>query len=154
MKNNSMIKNNITINYFYNDVYFKKNGLIVDKLCPKCNSLIFDNKDFCECGFYLKGYKDNSFWSAILAAGGVLLILCTMSLVLLHIHKDKIFTNFKIDNDSFTSLSPINIQILSEVKKTKYYDYIQNAYTRHDNKSNLVILIKPYLWNTLKEKEK
>jgi len=127
MKNNSMIKNNITINYFYNDVYFKKNGLIVDKLCPKCNSLIFDNKDFCECGFYLKGYKDNSFWSAILAAGGVLLILCTMSLVLLHIHKDKIFTNFKIDN----VVSPLYHQLIYKFCQKLRKQNIMTIYKMH-----------------------
>lgn len=135
---------------YYEDIYFEKNGVIVDKVCPKCNKIIFKDKDFCDCGFYLKANKNNSLWSALVVISTVVLVGATVLLINLQNLKYNINSN----GLDFTALSPINIQVIASLKSTKYRGYIQNVYTRPDEDNKLIILIRPSLWNILGKAEK
>ncbi|OGH99421.1 MAG: hypothetical protein A2104_02415 [Candidatus Melainabacteria bacterium GWF2_32_7] len=129
------------------------NNIIFDKACPRCNKLIVTNKDYCACGFYLKAFNNSIFWTSVLSACFFIGFILIIGLVGLNSVRN--YASHKLQNKlDFNSLSPINIQIISSLKRSPYDGYIQNIYVKPKEENKLMILIKPNLWHTLNKKEK
>lgn len=134
-------------------INIEEENIILDKTCPHCNKLLINQKDFCDCGFFLKAFNNSVLWSNVLSVSLILGIILIISFVSLN--NIKIFTSEKFKkNMDFNSLSPVNIQVISSLKKSPYDGYIQNIYIKSKEKNKLMILIKPTLWHTLTKKEK
>ena len=131
----------------------EKDNVILDKTCPRCNKLLINKQDFCDCGFFLKAFNNSTLWGGILSITFITGIILIIGLVSLTNVKSFASQKFKKDMD-FNSLSPINIQVISSLKKSPYDGYIQNIYVKPKEKDKLMILVKPTLWHTLTKKEK
>ncbi|EKE02017.1 MAG: hypothetical protein ACD_20C00435G0006 [uncultured bacterium] len=147
---NSIKTNLINLELFDNT---KKDNVILDKTCPRCNKLLINKQDFCDCGFFLKAFNNSTLWGGILSITFITGIILIIGLVSLTNVKSFASQKFKKDMD-FNSLSPINIQVISSLKKSPYDGYIQNIYVKPKEKDKLMILVKPTLWHTLTKKEK
>lgn len=139
----------ICLKFIHNDLYFEKNSIIQDKTCPNCKKLIFEEKDFCDCGFFLKAQKNSIFWSAVLAIWLVVSLVVLVGLIKLTDNKYLTFNHLKSKNLNFNSLSPLNIQVISSLKNSKYNSYIQNIYIMPQKNNELRVLIKPSHWDIL-----
>lgn len=147
-------KEKIKIKSYHDDIYFEKNGIILDKFCPVCRRVLDKKRKFCECGFFIKARNNAFSW-------GVFFVFLVMGLPLLlvliantKIFEEKFFSIVNPQNFKMVSISPINIQVISALNNTKYREYVQNVYTKPKEENKLVILIRPSLWNMLEEREK
>jgi hypothetical protein len=148
----SLQNKKILLKLINDDFYLIKNSIILDETCPECKNLIFEDKAFCECGFYIKAALNSVFWSRIIAIWVIVGLFCLVGLIKLdEIKKNGIAYSHNID---FNNLSPVNVQVMTSLKNSPYYDYIQNVYTKTGDNNKLSILIKPALWNILSSKEK
>ncbi len=144
----------VKVRYFYDDAFFEKDGMVIDKKCPKCKRPIFPETNFCNCGFFVKGLRNNVFWTGFFLTGFVILLGFLGVFVNLNTYKEKLVSELEIKKMDLTTVSPVNVQVLALIKDTKYDEYIQNVYVKHKEENKLVILIKPSLWSLLKNGEK
>jgi len=144
----------ITPVFFYDDVYFKKNNIIIDKTCPKCSKIIFKDRDFCSCGFFLKAHKNSVLYSIAVILG--IFLFLVFSLFIINFKTNKYFkiAQSQMKNINFQEVSPPHIQMLSKIKNSSYKDYVQSVYIDPKKDYSLVIIIKPSLWKIMKEDEK
>ncbi|MCK7521099.1 MAG: hypothetical protein MZV64_27115 [Ignavibacteriales bacterium] len=135
-------------------VFLEKDGVILDKICPECKRVIIQDNDFCECGFFLKAQIQTKLYFTVL-----IIAVFTIFLILVFVLNFDKVQNFKLskikeNNIDLSSLSPINIQIMTNLKKTSYRVYIQGIYVNPKEENTLMIMIKPTLWGDLTDKEK
>ena len=154
-----MIKNAIKNNQIYlkninNDYYFEKNNVILNKTCPLCKKHIFNEKDFCECGFFFKAAKNSRYWGTFIIVWLIIIIFSLISIVNLINLKNLAFNKIKKDKIAIHSLSPVNIQIFTDLKNSSYGKYIQNIYVKPEENNKLIVLIKPTFWAIMTLKEK
>lgn len=154
MQARELVKNNVNIRSSGKDIYLEKQGIIQDKVCKNCKKLILDNKDFCECGFFLKSEKNSVFWSSVIIP--LLLIGVILLVGAVHFENIKNLAAEKIKEQkiSFNSLSPVNIQMITSLKNSPYDEYIQTIYVKQGEKNRLQVLIKPTYWDLLNQDEK
>jgi hypothetical protein len=136
------------------DFYLEQNGIIIDKFCPNCKKILLEDKNFCNCGFFLKAEKNSVYWSSTLPVLLITVLLIFSGLITLPKFKDYAKTKYKKHSQSINALSPINIQVITSLKNSSYVDYIQNVYVKPKQENKLVILIKPMSWNFLSKDEK
>lgn len=146
--------NKISIKFSGKDIYIEKKGIIQDKRCKNCNKLILKEQDFCECGFFRKAEKDSIYWSALLLSLTFVFIVIIGIIIPYHYVGHFFQQENKIQKNNINCLSPLNVQIISLLKKTPYYDYIQNVYTEQKKDNVLLILIKPSFWELMSSEKK
>lgn len=132
----------------------EKNGVVIDKLCPKCKKPVLSENQLCKCGFRTKSLKNNSFALFFGASALVTSLLLGTLIVNIHPHKDKKTSGAQEQKLDFDSLSPVNVQVISSLKDYPFRSLVQNVYVKPDKDEHLVILINPSLWSRLKKEEK
>jgi hypothetical protein len=148
------MQNKINIKFSGRDIYIEKMGIIQDKKCRNCNKLILKEQDFCECGFFLKAEKDSVFWSLTFISFIFIYFIILFAIISYNNIKYITSTEIKTQKTNLNSLSPINIQIITSLKNSQYYDYIQNIYIKQGTDNVLLILIKPSFWDLLSKENK
>ena len=149
---NSLKNNNIYLKSFNNDYYFEKNNVILDKTCPQCQKRLIYNKDFCTCGFFLKAAQNAQYWGTFILVW--LVILTVLFVCLINLSNFSKSIDFKKNKTGFSSLSPVNIQIIITLKQSPYKDYIQQAYIKSGENNKLIVLIKPTFWSVMGKEKK
>lgn len=154
MQIKEMVKNKVNIRFSGKDLYLEKKGVIQDKTCKKCKKLLLKESDFCECGFFLKAEKNSVFWGSVIFSLVFIGLIWLSAAINLKNIENLTVDNIKQQKLSFTSLSPVNIQIIASLKHSPYNEYIQNIYVKQGNKNKLQVLIKPTYWDLLTPGEK
>lgn len=135
-------------------MYVEKSGIIQDKKCKNCNKLILKEKDFCDCGFFRKAEKDSIYWS-IMITSLISACLVIITIALQYNNFDTAFNHGKKSTiTDINSLSPLNIQMISCLQDSPYYEYIQNIYLEQGSENVLMVLIKPSFWETMSYEKK
>lgn len=137
-----------------NDFYFIKDNIIVDKTCPQCKKLLLDDKTFCRCGFFLRAEKVSKFWTKMLSVWLFIGIIFIAVMVGIQNTNDYMKAKFKDQKMNFSSVAPVNVQMLISLKASSYLDYIQNIYQKPQEENKLTVLIKPGLWEVLTKNER
>lgn len=154
MKNPFLKRKLVNIKNIGENYYFERDNLIVDKFCPNCKKIILKEEDFCECGFFLKAAKNSAYWGVILSVFTVLGVI----LLIISINLDNFqeFALNKLDSSkvSFSSITPVNIQVMARLERSKYRDYIQTVYVKPKVENKLFILVKPNSWDSLNTESK
>ena len=149
-----MSKSQVILKSQNNKFYFLKDDVILDKTCPQCKKILFDENDFCRCGFFIRAENVSRFWTKMLIVWlsiGVLFIIAVINVQNLGIY---LSTKYKDQNLDFSSVAPINVQVLISLKNSPYLDYIQNVYLQPKEDNKLMVLIKPNLWEIMNNDEK
>jgi len=154
MQAKKLVKNKINIRFSGKDMYLEKKGIIQDKTCKNCNKLILNEKDFCECGFFIKSEKNSVFWSSVIFPVLIIGIVWLAGAISFEGIKNLVFEKINKQKISFNSLSPVNIQMIESLKDSSYNDYIQTIYIKQGQKNILQVLIKPTFWDLLTPDEK
>jgi predicted nucleic acid-binding Zn ribbon protein len=135
--------------------YIHDQDVIDDTLCPKCMRKITDDKEFCECGFYIEAFRKSSkfafvfFMIVVVAIAGVILIRTD----LLSSLGMKAATKITKKEISF-SASPV-IQVQAHLKDAGLYASIRDIYQQdYKNPNILIVVIKPERWPTMNQKQK
>ncbi|MDD3013516.1 MAG: hypothetical protein PHC34_07430, partial [Candidatus Gastranaerophilales bacterium] len=76
MQTKQTVKNKVNIRFSGKDIYLEKKGIILDKTCKNCKKLILHEREFCECGFFLKSEKNSVFWSSVIFPVLLIGIVC------------------------------------------------------------------------------
>lgn len=153
-KESEMSKSQVLLKSQNDKFYFVKDNIIVDKTCPQCKKILFEENDFCRCGFFIKAENTSRFWTKMLAVWlsmGFVFIVAVINLQNLGNH---LSVKYKDHNMDFSSVAPLNIQILISLNNSPYIDYIQNVYIQPNEDNKLYILIKPDLWKIMTNDEK
>lgn len=82
------------------------------------------------------------------------LIWFILSMSILNSFHYYILKNLNTGKDNINSLTPINIQIITNLKNSNNMDYIQNIYINEKEDNKLNVLIKPNTWLFLKKDQK
>jgi len=154
MRAKELIKNKFNIRFSGKDIYLEKTGIVQDRICKNCKKLILTEKDFCECGFFLKAEKNSIFWNSVLLPLFFIGIICLVGIINFENIKSLTAEKVKEQKISFNSLSPVNIQMITSIKGSPYDEYVQNIYIKQGQKNRLIILVKPTYWDFLTSKEK
>ena len=154
MFKNSIKNEQIYLKSINNDFYFEKNKIIWDKTCPLCKKYIFNEKDFCECGFFLSAAKNSKYWATFMAVWFIIGFVFLISIINLINLKNFAYTKINKNKINFHSLSPINIQIFTDLKNSPYGNYIENIYVKQKENNKLIVLIKPTSWGIMNTKDK
>ena len=147
-------KHNIKVINSLENIFFERDGVIVDKFCPKCGRILFCEKDFCKCGYFIKAGKNSAAWTIFLTSAFSGLILFIALFMIIQVHTKKISEKLNLDKINFSSVSPMDVQVLTSLKNTPYRNYIQNIYVKPRQENTIVVIIKPSVWDELKESEK
>lgn len=140
---------------FADEEIHPKKAIIWDKTCPKCKNFLYGNNAFCACGYSTIREKTVKIWGIVAFTwlfifGLILFVFNSFSEINSIIYKKL----EKSGGNSSYSLSPANIQIITDLKNTKYRDYIQTIYVHPTQKNKLMVLIKPVYWDMLPKQEK
>jgi len=154
MQAKNLAKNKVNIRFSGKDIYLEKKGIIQDKTCKNCKKLILHDKDFCECGFFLKSEKNSVFWGSVIFPLLIIGLVWLAGTISFEGIKNLTFEKIKKQKISFTSLSPVNIQVITSLKSSEYNEYIQTIYVKQGEKNVLQVLIKPTYWDLLTPDEK
>ena len=154
MHKNSTNNNQIYLKSVDNDFYFEKNKIILDKTCPMCKRHILEEKDFCDCGFFLKAAKTSRYWSTIIFIWLIIGFIILTGIINMEKFKGLAYNKFKENKMDLYSLSPVNIQIITNLKNSPYGVYIQNIYLKPRENNKLMVLIKPNSWAIITPKAK
>jgi len=146
--------NEICLKFIGNDTYFEKDNIILDKTCPKCNKILIDEFEFCDCGYYLKAAKNSTLWSLIISVWLIIGIFVFITILNVENFSKLSLHKFKYHSESLNSLSHVNIQVITSLKDSYYKDCIQYIYTKPKQDNELVILVKPMMWNIMSPSEK
>jgi predicted nucleic acid-binding Zn ribbon protein len=141
----------IEIKEYFDDIYLEKNGVIADRFCPACKKVVDEDKQFCECGVLVNQKHKSYGWTALVI---LFLVLLSLTTYLSFDKKINIFSIISPDNLQISSLSPLNIQLISSLNDTPYKKYVQNIYVKDEDKNSIFILIRPSLWHILNENDK
>lgn len=141
------------LNFLDNHIHTKK-AVIWDKTCPKCNSFVYGNPDFCTCGFSVTKEKIIKLWSVIIFTWCFIFVFVLFSLSNLSQLHSLVYKKLEKNNSDFYSLSPAGIQVITSLRNTKYRDCIQSIYVDPREKNKLMVLIKPVYWEMLPDGEK
>ena len=148
------INDHLNLNFKDNYLLLEKDKIIIDKTCPHCKKLLIEEKEFCDCGFFLKARKNSIIFGYIFSIWLIVGFLLLISLFGFQKIKSYTVQAMHKKGTGINSLSPVNVQIISSLKNSSFDNYIQNIYVKPGEENKLMILIKPNLWNTLTKKEK
>lgn len=56
---------------------------------------------------------------------------------------------FKVDRITFSQMSPVGLQVLSNIENNEYKKYIQTIYVKEPHKNKLVVIVKPLYWENM-----
>ncbi len=149
-----MNKDSIKVETFNDKKIYVKNNIVQDKTCPNCKVLITDSKSFCDCGFYLKANQNSKKFAILIPVWILSFFLSLILIINLAGLKNMVISHLKDPTISTRSLSPLNIQVINNIKNKQYRNYIQNAFVSHEQGNKLVVIIKPNYWNILSKDEK
>lgn len=142
------------INFADNKINLQKNKKIIwDKTCPKCKNMVSES-DYCLCGYSLAADRSAKLWGIVIFTW-----LFIIGFIFIFINSfvqfnEIIYKKLETNSSNFYLLSPVNVQVVSSLKTSKYKDYILSVYVDPESKNKLKILIKPVYWNILSGKEK
>ena len=134
---------------------YSQNKIIQDKTCPKCKKYVYgNNNEVCTCGHSFVKTRNVQLWGLVLITWA--LIIGTVFFTLSSFSKisSLIYSKLERTESDFYSVAPANIKIISDLKGSKYQDYIQSIYVHPKEKNKLMVLIKPVYWNMMKTDEK
>ncbi len=149
-----MNKEGIKVETFNNKKIYVKNDIVQDKTCPNCQILITDSKAFCDCGFYLKANQNSKKFAILIPVWVLSFFLSLILIINLAGLKNIVISHLKDPTITTRSLSPLNIQVINNIKNTTYRNYIQNAFVSHEQENKLIVIIKPNYWNILSKDDK
>ncbi len=149
-----MTKESIKVETFNNKKIYVKNDIVQDKTCPNCKVLVTDPKAFCECGFYLKANQNSKKFAILIPVWILSFFLSLILIINLAGLKNIVVSHLKDPTITTRSLSPLNIQVINNIKNKNYRKYIQNAFVSHDQTNKLIVIIKPNYWNILSKDDK
>lgn len=143
----------IKLNFVDNHIHSKKQ-IIWDKTCPKCKNFIYNNNDFCLCGYSIINEKKIKIWSIVLFTWFFIIAFIFFIFHNFSELNSIIYNKIEKSDSNFYSLSPANIQIITSLKNSKEKNYIQSIYLNTKEKNKLMVIIKPFYWDILKSEEK
>lgn len=147
-------KRNLKRLNFVNNSIHEKRAIIWDKICPKCKNFIYGNNAFCTCGYSASRERLVKLWGIIAFTWFFIIVfICFLFNSFSELHS-VVYKKLEKNDSDFYSLSPANVQIITDLRYSKYKDYIQTVYVNPIARNKLMVLIKPVYWEMLSPEEK